>query len=219
MPRVEKSKSLKLCRYSDREEFFHVITHGVAFVLTIISALFLFYYSSSNPLGQLLGILVFVFSMAGVFLSSTLYHLSREVKIRSCLQKVDHMCIYLLIAGTNTPIAIRYLDSFYVFFYLVLIWLVALSGIIAKLYYYSFFERYDLGYYVAMGLLGGGLVLFVYHRMSVGVLCGLVLGGLSYLIGVFFYRKKQMPYHHVIWHLWVIGGGAFHYWAVWLTML
>ncbi len=213
-------RNAKPSHYTEHEERLHVWTHGLAFLVSLLSGgkIIIRNMEQHTAIGWLTGLAVFTISMSMVFFSSAMYHRSKDLKWRLHLRTLDHMSIYLLIAGTNTPIVMKYVPHPWDYYYLTAIWIVAISGIVAKLFFYSFFEKYDLGYYVMMGLLGGGIVLYCLDRFPYLILTALLGGGICYLIGVLFYRMKHMKYHHVFWHLWVINGAAFHYWAVWMAM-
>lgn len=200
----------KLTTYSLEEERLHVLTHGAGFVFALIGSVFLLMNTSVS----LWAVIVYCCSLLAVFASSTSYHMTIEPRRRYLLRKVDHICIYLLIAGTNTPFVWYYMDTPWRTIYLTAIWSVALIGILLKINWFSAFEKISVPFYVFMGAFGIWAVYIIYDKATPLTLWLIALGGLSYLIGVLFYIKKEMKYHHVYWHLWVILAAAFHFWAV-----
>ncbi len=211
-------KNARSNKYAPEEEQLHVLTHGVAFLVSLIAGYLLLrpIINSGGSIGWITGYSLFVISMSLVFLTSTMYHYTKSLKRKLLFRKLDHMSIYLLIAGTNTPIVMHFVPHPLDFYYLGIIWSVALAGIIAKLFFYSLFKKIDLAYYVLMGALGGVVVWYCIDKFPSIILYALIAGGLCYLVGVLFYRMERLKYHHVIWHIWVINGAAFHFWAIWV---
>ena len=204
-------------KYTPLEEKLHVWTHSIAFCASLVALYVLLLRSDHRLLGELIGYCAYGMSLLSVFLFSSLYHQSKDKKKRLLLRQMDHMSIYLLIAGTNTPIAIKYLNHPRDLYYLWIIWLVAFGGIFAKFFFYSVFKKLDLAYYILMGLLGAIVVILYVERIPSSILYHLFIGGLCYLFGVVFYMMDSMKYHHVLWHIWVILGASFHFRAIWLS--
>lgn len=211
------SKGKYLPVYSPEEERLHVITHGAGLLLGLIAGIFLLNKSIGQP-GLSAVIILYLITLLCVYLSSTLYHLAIEPARRQLLRTIDHICIFLLIAGTNTPIVWAYMDDPWRVWYLAMIWSLGVIGIILKLTSFNVFEKLSVPFYVTMGGLGIWALFIMYDCASTEVLWALSLGGICYFIGVAFYVRNSMKYHHVIWHLWVLLASALHFWAIWLLV-
>jgi len=205
--------------YTPEEERANYLTHGFGFLVSLVGLAMLVSkgWSHQDPY-VLPGVAIFGVGLTVCFLSSTIYHWVREPQLKHKLRIVDHLCIYLLIGASYTPFALVNLRDDWgipVFF---TIWGIALAGSIFKILIRNKLETYvkiDATFYV---LIGSFALLFidpiVQHVDPSGVFL-LSLGGAAYVVGVFFYLCKKIPYNHAIWHLFVMAGGALHFAAVW----
>jgi len=150
-----------------------------------------------------------------LFLASTLYHSATNEAKKTVLHRLDHCAIYLLIAGSYTPFLMITLHSSLSNILLIVVWLLAISGIVFKLYFIDQFPRTSLITYLLMGWLSIFAIYQIYQAAPIQLLILLVAGGVSYSVGTIFYAIKKIPYNHAIWHLFVLGGAAFHCWAIW----
>ncbi len=191
--------------YSKREEFWNALTHGVAFLITIPGLILLVQKVSGSKI-ELFSYIVFGVSMMLLFLSSTLYHSVPTHK--SFFKKLDHCSIFFLIAGTYTPIALVAVGGQTGWTIFWIEWILTLIGIVMKMFFVYRFKTLSLIVYIGMGW----LIIFVYkplvsHISGNGFLV-LLLGGVIYTAGTYFYKNKQIPYNHAIWHVFVMGGCA-----------
>ncbi|MGM9951093.1 MAG: hemolysin III family protein [Lysinibacillus sp.] len=201
--------------YSKKEEFWNAVTHGLGCVLTIPALVLLILKANGteSPL-ELTSYLIFGISMLLLFLSSTLYH---SVKVhKSLFKKLDHSAIFLLIAGTYTPIALIAIGGKLGWTIFWIEWGLTIIGIILKQFFVYRFKALSLLIYIGMGW----LVIFAYkpvvaHIGTEGFLT-LLAGGLFYTMGTYFYKNKRIPYNHAIWHLFVLAGCAAMFMAVYL---
>ena len=146
--------------------------------------------------------------------SSTLYHSITNYKIKRLFQTFDHASIYILIAGSYTPISLLTLRGAWGWSIFSVNWGIAIFGIGLKFLYPKRFEKLSLFLYIIMGWMV--LIAFdpLVHHMPTGGLWLLVVGGLFYSFGVIFYVKDTQPYFHTIWHFFVLAGSICHYFAV-----
>lgn len=208
--------------YYPHEELANAMSHGIGALAAIVATvMMLMKASASNALthGQLIGVTVYGVSMILLFLSSTLYHGAKNEVQKTILHRLDHCAIYLLIAGSYTPFLMITLHTTLAEILLVVIWLLAISGIIFKMYFIDKFPRISLITYLLMGWLSVFVMYQLYQAAPIQLLTLLVLGGLSYSIGTIFYATKIIPYSHVIWHIFVLAGAAFHCWAIWVYVI
>ena len=204
----------KTFQYSPLEEKLNAGTHfiGIFFALYALISLSV----KAAPLGGLavFSYLVFGLSMLGMFTCSTLYHLEKVEKRKLYMKKLDHMAIFVLIAGSLTPFLLVNLSNEKSLWFSFFIWAFALGGILFKLFGKAERRKLSLFFYLSMGW----SALFIWPDLKEVLpplsLQYILYGGLSYSVGVIFYVMKQVPHHHMVWHLFVMGGTYFHYLAV-----
>jgi hemolysin III len=201
-----------------KEEYWNIITHGIGFILSIIGLYFLvgLAWNHNNSWGFTAAI-CFGISMVVVYISSTLYHLAKynNHPLIKLSRTIDHIAIFYLIAGTYTPFLILILGNGNGKIILYIIWAVAAFGTLYKLTLGQRYPKFSLLLYIAMGWLIVLDVKTFYTITPSNILLLLLFGGMAYMIGTYFYAKTKMPFNHVIWHLCVLAGSAFHFMAVW----
>ncbi|MBK8348149.1 MAG: hemolysin III family protein [Saprospiraceae bacterium] len=197
------------------DEKANFVTHGVGLLLALIFLPFLL--SSESDLLKFKGLCVFAFGMVFMFLSSTCYHLANKEIRKNRWQLVDHISIFMLIGGTYTPFILYYYNTPEGMNFLLLHWLIIATGVAFKLIFKTKYEIVSLLLYLVLGW----MVVFIFDEISRGmsgpVLYLLIAGGLSYTIGVYFYVKTRLAWHHAIWHIFVILGCTGHFIALLLS--
>lgn len=206
--------------YSAKEELANTITHGIAALLALVACILLVNKGlhSLNAL-QLTGLIVYGISMVILFLASTLYHSIQVEKTRTILKQLDHSAIYLLIAGTYTPFLMISLNNRPAYILLMVLWVLALVGIVFKIFFVHRFGKISLITYLLMGWLALFVIPDIYRALPRAGFDLLVAGGLCYTIGTLFYAAKRYPFTHAVWHLFVIGGAACHCIAIYYYVL
>lgn len=203
--------------YSQKEETLNAISHALGLLLSCL-ALYLLLKNSHGNLIRIISFTVFASSAILLFLASTIYHSLSHQSTKKLFKLLDHCAIYLLIAGTYTPLLAITLAGPLGYTLLAFIWLFALSGIIFKIKFGNKYKKTSLATYIGMGFISFGILGELYEALPPQAVGLLALGGLTYCLGVFFYIKKTVPYTHAIWHLFVLGGAACHflmiYWYV-----
>ncbi len=198
------------------------ITHGIGVLLGVIFLLMLIIPQIRS--GNVMGIVAF--SIYGgcfilMFLMSTIYHAIQFPKAKSILRIFDHISIYYFIAGSFTPAILLLTSGKFRIFFIVLIWLVALSGTVFKIATYKSYDKLkslSTIIYIAMGWLAIFLIKPILNSTSWKFLLLLVVGGLLYTIGTFFYKSSRFKYNHVIWHLFVLAAAIVHFNAFYLYL-
>ena len=194
------------------EKKLNFITHGIGLVLSVIGLFYLVEKSILYPKSfNLISSLVYGISLIVMYTSSTVYHYYIDSRYSRILQKIDHISIYLLIAGSYTPGLLLKLKYSLGFEILIIIWLLAFIGIIHKIFFFNYLKKASLIIYLFMGWLIVIDFSAVLESFSSNSIFFMVLGGLLYTIGTFFYSLDKLKYNHVIWHLFVLGGSACHY--------
>jgi len=206
--------------YSHREEVLNSITHGIGAVLSVFGALLLITLAvgQEDP-WKVVGFSIFGLSLVLLYTASTLYHSARQPALRQLFKLLDHCAIFLLIAGTYTPFLLVNLRSGSGWLLFGIVWGLALLGVAIKLIYGNRLKALRLIIYLTMGW----LVLFASNELLSNIsdlgFALLLAGGITYTAGVFFYLAHFIPYHHAIWHLFVVGGSVCHFLAIYVAVL
>ena len=201
-----------------KEERWNAITHGFGIFLSILGFVLLWNQNVNPSEYAPFSILVYSISLIVLFTSSTLYHSVHIKEHKARLRILDHISIYYLIAGTYTPVALLTLsegNGWLIFF---TIWGLAIFGTILKIFFTGKFEVFSLLLYLIMGWLIVFDLVYLIEQSSKTALFLLFLGGAFYTGGIFFYVQRKIPYNHLIWHVFVLGGAISHwlyiYWEV-----
>lgn len=202
--------------YSLAEEIANSISHGIGCIFGIVGLVLLLTQAVEMRADT---IAITSYSLYGgsmilLFLASTLYHAIPHQKAKYWLKKFDHCAIYLLIAGTYTPFLLVGLKSPLAQGLMVVIWSLALAGIIFKLTIAHRFKVLSLITYLCMGWLSLVVIYQLATRLSAGGVWLLAAGGIVYSLGVIFYVSRRIPYNHAIWHGFVLGGSVLHFCAI-----
>lgn len=206
-------------RYTIGEDIANSVTHGLGALLSLVGMALLLYRGVVN--GTAVHTVSFAIYGACLFLlhlSSTLYHAIRAPRARRVFWVFDHCSIYLLIAGTYTPFLLLTLRGVWGITLMIIIWTLAIGGIVMKSIFIGRFRVLSLALYIAMGwmiVLAGQQL---WQKAPHEALYTLVGGGLFYTLGTIFYGWKKLPYNHAIWHLFVLGGSISHYFAILLYL-
>ncbi len=197
------------------EELANALTHGVGAALSVAGlAVLVTLTGLHGDAWRVTATAIFGATLVLLYTSSTLYHSFRGERVKRLLRKFDHASIFLLIAGTYTPFLIVNLRGPWGWSLFGVIWALAVAGVAMKFWFAGRFRVVSTLLYVGMGW----LVLIVLRPLSSVVsslaLWLLVAGGFAYTLGAVFYLWKRLPYHHAIWHLFVLAGSACHFFAV-----
>lgn len=198
--------------YSVNEEIANAVSHGLGALLSIIGMIVLISNAViAEDVTRVVSFSIYGTSMVLLFLASTLYHSVVDEKLKQLFKLLDHCAIYLLIAGSYTPLMLISLQGPLGYTMLTLVWLIALGGIVFKIKFGHKYKKISLTTYLGMGFLSLPIIHKLSQALPEGGLTLLAAGGAVYCAGVFFYVKKTVPYTHAIWHLFVLGGAACHF--------
>lgn len=202
------------------EELANSITHGIGAVLSIVGFFFLMYYTDGQPDSKrLIAAVVYGSSLVLLYLASTLYHSIPHYKVKKVMRVFDHVSIYLLIAGSYTPFALLVLDSTMGSLILYIIWGFAIVGSIFKIFFTGKFDKISTFLYLVMGWLAIIAIEPLFESLPTPGMVLLAAGGLFYTIGTIFYLWNKLKYNHAIWHVFVLGGSAAHFFSILLYVL
>lgn len=202
--------------YSVKEEFWNAATHGLAALLTIPATFLLMNKAQDAPTIEVVSYLIFGISMFLLYLASTLYHSLPTHKV--LLKKLDHSSIFLLIAGTYTPIAFIAVGGTAGWVIIGIEWGLAFIGIILKQFFVYRFKAVSLLVYLGMGWVAVFFYRPIVDHLSIEGVLVLLAGGLCYTFGTYFYKNNKIPYNHAIWHLFVMGGSIAMYCTIYFYL-
>jgi hemolysin III len=198
-----------------KEETINAVTHGLGALLGLLGLTVLVVMAVLHGnVWHVVSCSIYGATLVLLFTSSTLYHSFRHERVKHAFRIVDHASIYLLIAGTYTPFLLVNLRGRWGWSLFGVIWGLALAGIVFQVFFVRRFRLAQTLIYLAMGW----LVVVAFKPLMARVprpgLLWLMAGGLCYTVGAIFYLWKKLPYHHAIWHLFVLGGSICHYFAI-----
>jgi len=212
---AEQYHTLPEGQYSKGEEIINSITHGIGMLLSIAGLVYLIYQAANfGTRWHLVSFIIYGISLVLLYLASTLYHGIPVADWKDALNIFDRSAIYILIAGTYTPFLLSALRGPLGWWLFAIIWGLTVFGLTISLGLLPKLRKASVVLYLAMGwlvLLAGRQLLGLLSPTS---LILLIVGGVSYTVGVVFYLWRKLPYNHAIWHLFVLGGSTAHYFSV-----
>jgi len=206
-------------QYSRNEERANVLTHAFGILFSIVGTIFLIQKATQNgDQWHWVSFIIFGISLLAMYVSSTLYHSVHKENVKRNLRKLDHSIIYILIAGTYTPFLLTSLRGTVGWMMFAVIWVFAITGIIIKLATQIKSKWVSAVIYLIMGWLAVFVARSMWNNLSTLSITFLIAGGLFYSLGVIFYVKKNLPYHHAVWHIFVLGGSICHYFSIYYIL-
>lgn len=203
---------------SHKEEMANSITHGIGALLSVLGLIQLLSLSRGASAGAVVALTVFGISMILSYTSSAIYHFIKPSSWKRFLRLLDHVNIYILIAGTYTPFCMI-LPPQQRNRLLIVVWSIVVLGTVFKIVFWGKVKVLHTLIYLAMGWL---IVFFIKDFravLPVQIVFWMLGGGLSYSIGTIFYASKKLPYYHAIWHVFVLAGSAIFYGGVYFYVL
>lgn len=207
-------------RHWKLEEILNSATHGVGLALSAAGMVVLVVVAALHGTAwHIVSCAIYGVSLILLYGASMLYHASRDPKIRKRLRSLDHASIYVLIAGTYTPLVLVNMRGGWGWTLFGLVWGFAIAGVVFKAFFAGRFTVVSTLLYLGMGW----LVVIAINPLLRSVpdlgLFFLLLGGLAYSLGCYFYLRDAKPFRHVVWHLFVLAGSVFHYFAIVVSVL
>lgn len=206
--------------YTPREVFADGVVHGLGVVFGLAGAVALVTTSLTAHLGwgERAAIVVYATAMVAMLGVSATYNLYPVSPRKWLLRRADHALIYLMIAGTYTPLVTLVGTGATAWALLAVIWVVAAIGIAVKLFLPGRFDRLSIGLYLVLGWSGLLAYESVIAVLQPTALWLLAVGGLLYSIGVVFHVWRSLPFQNAIWHAFVLAATACHYGTVWASV-
>ncbi len=184
---------------------------GVVFAL---SCIWLIWPAVAQGWQMAMGVIFFICGMFLMFLSSTVYHMLPQGRIKRALRKCDHISIYVMIACSYTPICIGVVGGWLGWTVFAIQWLFVILGVVYKLAAMGRWPRLSLGLYLFMGWSGVFIAPSVYTRLTPLAIAGLLAEGLFYTAGTYFFAHDSRRHYHAIWHIFVLLGAMAHFMTV-----
>jgi len=201
------------------EEQLNAISHGIGALLGIAGLILLIIYNNDKTEWSLFSVIVYGISIIILFTASALYHAMKGEKRKHYFRIIDHISIYILIAGTYTPVLLITLEESLGWTLFWTVWGIAAFGVILKLFFTGRFEIFSTSLYLIMGW----LIIFDFSNLSETIgdqgILWLFSGGMFYTVGIIFYAIQRIPYNHVIWHMFVLAGAISHFFMVFLYVI
>lgn len=205
--------------YSKNEEIANTLTHALGAILSVMACYMLLTAAfTDNSLVKIVSYAVYGASLVLLFTASTFYHAFQDPDKKRLFKLLDHCAIYLLIAGTYTPLMMIALNDQLGTIMLTIIWSMAILGVFFKMKFGHRYKKTSLITYLGMGLISITIIEQLNDKLSNQALTLLALGGIIYCLGVIFYVQKRIHFNHAIWHLFVLGGAACHFFMIYLYL-
>ena len=216
-------ENMKLAIQIYAEEIFNSIASGIGAGLAIAATVLLvlraiFYSPADMKAFYVTGVSVFGGTLILMYLISTLYHALAPIGAKKVFAILDHCSVYIFVAGTYTPFCLGAFNGVQGWILFGIIWALAIIGVTLYAVYGSHMRIASAITYFFMGW----MVIFLIKPISAVLpnlsLLFLILGGVVYTAGIFFYSMKSMKWFHSIWHLFVIAGSILHFFAVFFSI-
>ena len=202
-------------RYTVGEEIFNSVSHGVGALLSIAGcAVLIVLCALHKGAMEVVSASIYGASLIILYTMSTLYHALTNETAKKVFQILDHNTIFLLIAGTYTPLTLCCLGGALGWTIFGIVWAAAVIGIVFSSINLNKFRKFSTFCYIAMGW---GIIFAIkplYQSVPCFSTIMLITGGVLYSLGVIFYVMKKNKYMHSVWHLFVVGGSVLHYFSV-----
>ncbi len=207
-------------RYSLAEEIAHAITHGVGLLLSLAGLVLLIVFASlRGGAWHVVSCTIFGVTLVLLYAASTFYHAIPAPRAKQVFRILDHAAIYLLIAGTYTPFVLVNLRGGWGWALFGVVWGLAALGVTLEAAARQRVRTLSLVLYLGLGWLVAIAVKPLLANVATGGVLLLAIGGLAYTGGVVFYGWRRLPFHHAVWHVFVVAGSMLHFFAVLLYVI
>lgn len=200
---------------SHADELANRVTHALGCALAIAGTIALLRATAQyGDELQMIGVSVYGATLVALYAASTLSHSFSRPQLRHFFRTVDQVCIFLLIAGTFTPLALTYLRAGWGWALFISMWGMAIAGIFFKVFF-TRLHNVSVSAYVLLGWMPVVAIKPIVELVPGPALWWMAAGGVCYTVGtLFLMRDERVPFFHAVWHLFVVAGSACHYYAV-----
>lgn len=190
----------------------NVLTHVLGLLASLLAIPILFVIAGErNTSWHLLAAIIYSVTLVLTFSASVAYHMMIDVKLKKLFRIIDHICIFLMIGGSYTPVILIFINKPSGWIFYSVLWILIVFGIIYKLFFTNRSRLISATIYIFLG----SLFLFILDSMLTAIpnniLWLLGIGSVSYFIGGLFYLRRSLPYHHAIWHIFVLIAMTLHF--------
>jgi hemolysin III len=192
----------------------NAITHGIGAILAVVGAVYLIAASTHGTVRLVVSCSVFASTLVLVYMCSTLYHSLVRTRARHVFHVLDHSSIYLLIAGTYTPFTLISLHGPLGWTIFGVEWVLAVAGVVFKSFAVDRFAVASALVYLFQGWFIVIVALPLFHAIGWHGILWMGAGGLAYTLGIVFFALDRLRYFHATWHIFVLTGSVFHYFAI-----
>ncbi len=217
--RILTKKSF-LPTYTLGEDLANAISHGIGACLSVAALVLCVVQAARHgTVAGVVGASIYGATLIVLYTMSTLYHAITNQSARKVLRVFDHVSIYLLIAGTYTPITLVTIRGAMGWVIFGVVWGMAVLGIVLNSVSIEKFKKFSIVSYIMIGWAVVIGMRQVIENMPKNGLVFLVIGGVLYTVGIIFYALKKVKYMHSVWHLFVLAGSIMHFFCVYLYVL
>src|ERR1043165_3626409 len=202
------------------EEKANWITHAVGVAFAAVTIPFMVSYAvERSSASTIWGVSVFSFAMLMVYMASTIYHATTpHTPKKHTLRIWDHIGIFVMIAGSYTPLVIKFIDTSTATWFLSIMWGIVVLGSVLKIFFTGKYVLLEVVIYIVMGCMLVFIIKPLTANIPSEIWTYIVAGGIFYLVGVAFYLWKKLSYHHAVWHVFVLAGTVTHYVAIYKSI-
>ena len=212
--KASMENAISICEYqSVGEEIANSVTHGIGTLFGIVALVLLIAFTNTNQIAwRITSFSIYGASLIFLYVVSTLFHSLRRGRTKLIFKTLDHAAIYVLIAGSYTPVTLILMrHSWCGWTLLGIVWAMAIAGIILKVFFEDKLKSLSVLFYLAMGW----LVMVAFKPLAAaapaGFILWLLLGGICYTLSIIFYGWHKLPYHHTIFHILILAGSVSHF--------
>lgn len=206
--------------YGTGEEIASAIVHGTGWLLGIAMLVLLVVFSSiRGDVWHIVSCSIYGTTIVLMYASSTMYHSLTDPKAKYVFKVLDHSSIYLLIAGTYTPICLTLLRGFWGWAIFAIVWGLVIFGTVFKSIWVTRYQAVSVAIYALMGWCVVFFLPVVIDKVPLGALVMILEGGLCYTLGIPFYANHKKEYMHTVWHVFVLGGTLFQFFGILLFVI
>jgi len=200
---------------STNEHLADGIVHLLGVISSLIAAAMLLYYASNNLAeGKIPPLVIYSIGLITTFVFSAAYNMTMHPGAKAIFQRLDHAAIFIMIAGTYTPLALIGIGGGWGDFLAITVWAIAALGVFIKLFFCEQARRVSLFLYLGQGWLAVIAIKPMFEALSLYSFSLIAIGGLVYTAGVIFYKRDDWRYNRAIWHAFVLTAASIHYVAV-----
>ncbi len=206
---------MKSKRLIKLEEILNSVSHGIGILLAFAGVTLLVVFGAiRGDAWHVVSFAVFGASMIMLYTASTIFHGAKNPRLKYKLNRFDHSAVFILIAGTYTPLALVSLRGTLGWVLFGFIWACAIAGVVFKVWFYQQkYRKISAWMYLLMGWSVIAVIVPVIKNVPAVSLWYILIGVLSYSASVFFYIRKEIPFGHLVFHLFVLGGSICHFFA------